>query len=261
MPLLLELQREFRTGLLDGDSPPVLALIVGDGLMPDERLGVYRNNVTASLTASLQSIFPVVCRLVDARFFAYAAQEFIRSSPPAAPCLAEYGGAFADFLSAFPPCRELAYLTDVARLEWALHRAASAPETTALGLAALQQVPTERAPRLTFRLAPSYAYIVSSWPVDRIWQANRAAGDGDTVSLDAGGLQVEIRRHRGEVEMRRLPPAVFAFRGALASGQPLAIAIEAALAEGGSFAVAPALAALVGEGALSGFAFSEGEQE
>ena len=44
---------------------------------------------------------PVVCRLVDRRFFAYAADPYIRAHPPAGPCLFEYGATFPDFLAAF----------------------------------------------------------------------------------------------------------------------------------------------------------------
>jgi hypothetical protein len=237
------------------------ALIAGDGLMPEERLDVYRNNVLASLTAALKGTFPVVCRLVDERFFAYATQEFIRMSPPGTPCLAEYGDAFADFLATFSPCRELVYLADVARLEWALHCAAHAPEARTLALADLQQVPAVLAPRLTFRPAPSYTYLASPWPVDRIWRVNRAEVDDESVALDAGGLQVEIRRQGGEVEMRRLPPGDFAFRRTLASGRLLAAAIEAALVEDETFAVGSALAGLIEDGALSAMTIAEGEDE
>lgn len=258
---LLDLQREFRAALLGGGAESALRHIADDGMHPSERLDVYRTNVMASLTAALAASFPVVCRLVDERFFAYVAGEFIRSRPPAAPCLAEYGAEFPRFLAAFPPCRDLVYLRDVAHLEWAMHRAANAPEAARLTALALRGISAEAAPRLTFRMAPSYAYVASPWPIDRIWRENRTRAAEEVIDLAEGGIQAEIRRACGVVEMHRLPPSVFAFRQALARGRRLAGAIEAALAEDEGFAVAPALAELIDEGAFSGFAIAEGEQE
>jgi hypothetical protein len=119
MPTLPELQTAFRVALLEGDkhaSALMEAEIESGDLSASERLAVYRNNVFAALSDALRETFPVVCRLVDERFFAYAAHEFIAAHPPSRPALFEYGGAFPDFLAGFPPCRELAYLPDVARL-------------------------------------------------------------------------------------------------------------------------------------------------
>src|SRR5215510_15471186 len=126
MPSLRDVQARFAEGLL-GDDGAIADLVAGDGLDPRARLAVYRHHVLTTLTAALEAAFPVVCRLVDPRFFAYAADAFVRQHPPAGPCLDEYGGAFADFLAAFEACTHLSWLPDVARLEWAIHRASHAP--------------------------------------------------------------------------------------------------------------------------------------
>src|SRR5262249_49195648 len=134
---LHDLQAAFADALLGGSALPggngasgaeadgarVIGLIAGDGLAPEARLAIYQHHVTSSLTAVLEGAYPVVCWLVDPRFFAYAAEVYIRANPPASPCLQEYGASFADFLRSFPPCRHLAYLPDVARLEGAMHSA------------------------------------------------------------------------------------------------------------------------------------------
>jgi len=43
-----------------------------------------------------EATFPVVCRLVDRRFFGFAADRYIHDHLPAGPCLFEYGGTFID---------------------------------------------------------------------------------------------------------------------------------------------------------------------
>src|SRR5260370_8274137 len=112
MPMLAlrEVQAAFRRALLDGDDGALAALVAADGIAATERLAVYRNNVQISLTDALRDTFPAVCRIVDERFFAYAAHIFLGRHPPRRACLAEYGAGFADFLPPFPPCPYLVYL-------------------------------------------------------------------------------------------------------------------------------------------------------
>ncbi len=108
MSTLLELQLELRRAVLGGDTAALVAAIRGDGLDPAARLQIYRNHAIATLGAVLEGTFPVVCRLVDKRFFAYAAHEYVREHPPHSRCLVEYGADFADFLAGFEPCKDLA---------------------------------------------------------------------------------------------------------------------------------------------------------
>src|SRR5574342_626775 len=121
MRTLHELQSDFAWAIWREDAGPVAALIAADGLRPEARVRVYWNHVFSSLTEALETTYPVVCRLVDRRFFGFAADHYIRSHPPVTPCLFEYGATFGDFLAHFPPCSAHPYLADVARLEWAMN--------------------------------------------------------------------------------------------------------------------------------------------
>jgi hypothetical protein len=192
-PKLLELQRQLRRAVLGGDTAALVAAIRGDGLDPAARLRIYRNHAFATLSAVLEGTFPVVCRLVDERFFAYAAHEYLRAYPPHSRCLVEYGAEFADFLVRFEPCKDLPYLPDVARFEWALNIAAMVREAAALPIEALAAVPREKAARLTVRLQPSASYFASRWPIDTIWQANQQS-------------EVPTVRSRTRRYLRRDPP-------------------------------------------------------
>src|SRR5262252_6569432 len=173
MPTLRELQRQVHQAVLGGDTAEIVAAIRGDGLDPAARIGTYRNHFFATLGGLLQVTFPVVCRLVDERFFAFAAHEYVREHPPRSRCLVKYGADFADFLADFEPCKALPYLADVARLEWALNIALGVQEAAPLPLRALAEVPTNEAANVVLRLQPSLRYVVSPWPIDAIWQANQ----------------------------------------------------------------------------------------
>ena len=165
---LRDLQRQFQMAMLGGDTAEIVAAIRGDGLDPAARIGIYRNHFFATLGASLQATFPVVCRLVDERFFAYAAHEYLRAHPPCSRRLNEYGADFADFLADFEPCSALPYLADVARFERALSIAASAQEAARLPTQALAEVPASEAAYVALRLQPSLGYVISPWPIDAI---------------------------------------------------------------------------------------------
>jgi len=263
MTSLRELQRDVRAALLGSDDAGAAAFVAGDGLAPEARLQVYRHHVLTTLTGALQAVFPVVCRLVDERFFGYAADQYIRVEPPSGPCLFEYGATFPEFLGAFPPCRDLAYLGDVARLEWAMHRALHAPDAAPLGPEAVRSVAPEAAGGLILALDASVSLLASRWPIDAIWRANQsgAAEEGVTVDLSAGGVTLEVRRRGDDVGFRVISPAVHAFRRALAGGCPLVAATEHALAADPAFDLPGELGALFREGLPIGFTRSPSTRE
>jgi hypothetical protein len=227
MPTLRETQDLFREALLGEPAPKLVDLVESDGLDPRARLAVYRHHVFTTLTATLEAAFPVVCQLVDRRFFAYVADAFIRQHPPANPCLDEYGSAFPGFLGAFEACAGLPYLPDVARLEWAVHLAAQAPDVAPLDPALLGSVAPAEMARLRFTPRPGLAYLVSAWPVDRIWRAHQ--GESEPMpDLGTGGAHLEISPSGEGVLLRPLEPAVLTFRCALFERMTLGESIEEA---------------------------------
>lgn len=231
MSALRERQAHVRDALLGTGTSAALHRIAGDGLSPEARLAIYRHHLTTTLTDVLRSTYPVVCCLVDERFFAYAADRFITAHPPESPCLFEYGEAFAGFLSSFDPCRHLVYLPDVARLEWAINAALHADDMPALDPRMLADTPGDDLVRATIRFHPSVTLLASPWPVDRIWHANQPGADPEaTVDLEVGGVCVEVRRRGDDVVLRTIARADYAFRSALHEGRSLGEAAEAALA-------------------------------
>ena len=230
MPSLSEIQRAFRSALLGGDATSAAAAVAPDGLRTAARLDIYRHHVATSLTHVLEDTYPVVRRLVDPRFFGYAAGVFIRRHPPTGPCLFEYGEGLAAFLVEFPPCRALRYLPDVARLEWALHLAHHAPSTPMVSPTAIATVPPDDLPKLRLRFHPSVRLLTSPYPVDQIWWANQPGADPEAVvDLGAGAAHLMTYRRFGDAVWEHLAPSSYTFRASLAGGAPLGQAAEVAL--------------------------------
>ena len=79
----------------------------------------------------------------------------------------------AVFLASYPPARELGYLPDVARLEWAIDQANIAADAAPFDLSALASVAPDALGEMRFQLHPSARLIASPYPVLRIWQVNQ----------------------------------------------------------------------------------------
>jgi hypothetical protein len=261
MSKLRELQCGVGQAILGQDESSIVSAILGDGLEPAQRLAIYRNHYNTSLIEALKATFPVVCRLLDPRFFAYAASEFIKQSPPRQVCLFEYGDDFPDFLALFPPCAKLVYIGDVARLEWLINSALHSCALTAIDGRDLAHLSSADYPRLILALQPSLRLIESPWPIDRIWHQNKpgAAGEG-MIDLDAGGCRLEIRQRGEDVVFRPLEAGEFALRDSLAKGRNLESSVEAALAQDPLFDTAHGLRRLFAEGLIVGFSLAPNPQ-
>jgi hypothetical protein len=236
---LARFQREFIDAVLAPRQPG------------DPRLAVYHRSSRANREGALAAAYPVVLRLVGEAYFSEAAARYAEASPSRSGDLGAYGSGFGAFLAAYPHARELPYLADVARLEWALHESRHAAQAAGLDYAALGAVPAEALGRLRMRLRPCVRLVASSYPILAIWEANQAGRDG-TPERTQGGESVVVRRG---ADLEAVPAAVGTAEWTLlqcfARGEPLA----AAAAECGrrGLAFEPALAALAALEVLGGF--------
>ena len=222
MPSLREIQTGFARAILDQAAPEWLAAIDPGRFGVERHVQVYRHNVTASLTGALAAVYPVIVRLVGRGFFDYAADAYLRQAPPRSGNLHDFGESFGDFLRAFPAAADLPYLRDVARLEWAWHRAFHAADAPALDIEQLARVTPADYPRLRFGLHPSAQLLESPYPILHIWQVNQPEHAGDArVDLAAGGDRLLVVRPAIEVKIARLSATEFDFLRACAGGTTL----------------------------------------
>lgn len=240
-PSLPELQRRFAAALQDSTGA-------------DARIGAYRNTVVANYRNALGATYRVVRELTGTPFFNTAVDAFTASHPSTSGDLNAYGGELADFLASYPYGRELDYLADVARLEWALdeaHRAADPSGTPASTLAALAAIPGPEVATQRFALDPSCRFLHSPHPVMRIWQVHQPDHEGDRqVDLRAGGDHLLIRREDATPVIERLPAGDYAFLVSLAAGADLSAALEAALNADATFDLGTALRTHIASGVI-----------
>src|SRR5262249_19551793 len=149
------LQRDFAAALHDGDFEAAARRVRAAGVLPAERLALYRRNMRATQHDALAATYPVVRRLVGDAFFRVLVLDYLRTRPSRSGNLDELGGELPAFVAAYAPAADLAYLGDVARLEWACHESALAAEAPAWDAAALARLPEGEQGAVRLRLHPS----------------------------------------------------------------------------------------------------------
>ena len=217
MPPLAELQTDFARAILAGAVPDI-------GLAPGrvpaaDAMRVYRNTVIGGLVNALRLTYPTVDALLGEAFFDQAAAIFAATHPPVSGRLAGYGEGFIAFLAGHVP--SLPYLADVARLDWAMERAA---ETRDAGVRyALDS-------HVTMEWPVSLRLLTLDFPADAI---KAALGDDEAlaaISLNPGRRDVLVWRRGGQVLTRAISGAAADFVDAMLAGQGAEAALSRALA-------------------------------
>jgi hypothetical protein len=122
MSELAALQAEMAHALLSGRYEALARRVRPGPLLAKEALSVHRNTALHGLTNALRLAYPTVCALVGEDFFEQAARTFALAHPPRSAWLTGYGGGFVAFLESYEAARELPYLPDVARFDFALEQ-------------------------------------------------------------------------------------------------------------------------------------------
>lgn len=88
---------------------------------------IYRKNLVFGLCGALQKTFPFCCYLLGETNFTFLCRDYIYENPSRSSDVIDYGANFPDFLVVRGEIRDLPFLPDIARLEWAAERAFYSP--------------------------------------------------------------------------------------------------------------------------------------
>lgn len=194
-------------------------------------LKAYQSNGRALAERALLAAYPVLAQMLGAESFAALARALWHASPPQCGDIAQWGGTLADFVSASPQLVDDPYLADVARVEWALHCCASAPNAE-LQAATLALLGSHDLDALQLQLAPGAALIRSPWPVASMVLAHTEGGvtlAEAATRLRAGEAENALVWRQGyRPRVRQALPDEDWFVAALLRGVPLGAAMDAA---------------------------------
>ena len=252
MPLALrDLQAAFAAHVTGGDRADLVAAVAGDTIPAAARLNVYRHHVFESLGTALAATFSTVLALVGTDFFRDLARAFVRHALPLQPVLSEYGADFPAFITGYQAARNLPYLADVGRLDWALNLAFHAPLGGRLKAEDLSAVPVERLPSMAIALAVGAVLVSSRYPLDRIWAASQPGATSETVDLNSGAANLLVLRRPDDAGFVSLSAGEAAFVAALAEAMSLEQAAGRAFEADPAFELSTSFARLLALGAFA----------
>ena len=217
-------------------------------------IGVYRNNFRGNLHDTLASAYPVLRQLVGEDFFRLLAKRFIEQQASRSGNLHRYGSEMAEFLAQFENTQHLVYLPDMARLEWAYHRAYFADDVPPFDLARLANIAPDAYAGLRWQLHPSCTLLTTAYPVAAIWQAHQEIEAADfNIDLLSGGDRLLVYRKDLSVDIVRIAPASLHWLAQLQQGTGMGDATETTSSAHPDFDVATTLQHLIAQGVLVNF--------
>jgi hypothetical protein len=223
----------------------------GVGTSAQRGLQAYQRNGHVLAERALRAAYPVLAHLLGVANFEELARAHWHAQPPQCGDIGEWGGHLSEFIANSVQLREVPYLPDVARAEWALHRCALARDQAA-DLTTLALLTTEDPQTLTLSLAPGVTTLGSAWPLASLLLAHLKnspslaelaqqlqSGVAQDIVLWRAGFQPQLRQALpGEPVLLRalqdgvaLEPAVGAATG-LDFSEWLALAVQTGLVLG-----------------------------
>jgi Putative DNA-binding domain len=240
---LAEDQQTLLRAVLGGQGDDALRALLGSTASdaPDQSLArrgllAYQSHGLALAERALGAAYPVIAQLMGAENFAALAQHFWRRQPPACGDMAQWGDGLATVLAAAPQLADEPFLADVARVEWALHRAAIAADSSA-DLASFELLSADLPATPSLTLSPGVWLLDSAFPVVSLIHAHHLPAEDRKPALAHAaallacgtGEKALVWREGFKPRLRQLGAAEQALLLALQAGHSL----EAALTQAG----------------------------
>ncbi len=217
-------------------------------------LDIYRNNYRGNLHDALSHAYPVIEQLVGKDYFRYLSRHYVDRHPSVSGNLHQYGAEMAEFIAGFESAKGLAYLPDVAELEWACHCAYFAEDAGKLDVMALAKIPQAQYADLILNTHPSCQMVRSDYPIASIWNAHQPDADGDFhVTLDGIPSHTLVSRKDHAMKISALSEPEATWLAWIRSGASLGEATDAAVNQCAAFDLHGLLLKLIDDGVLIHF--------
>ncbi len=233
--------------------------LTGPGDAESLRIGlsIHRNTIYKALTDALRANYPTVEQLVGDEWFMASAHAFLAKNLPQEPSLCAFGAAYPDFLSTLPAAGEMPYLPGIARIDRFWSEAHIAADAHVMPPKALEGFSPDSLFDLRLRLHPGVRFGWFAEPAPSIWKMNRPPSAPIQTDLDWVAEGALIARPHGEVVMKILDAASFAFLEECSAGATLGQAATKALELDPVAELTTRIAELIAFGAFMSFAPSD----
>ncbi|MFZ6775582.1 putative DNA-binding domain-containing protein [Undibacterium sp. Ji83W] len=263
---LAEIQEQFALALLQPSSPVQASALFHTHPFQDDRLALYRGNLTAIWTSALKNAYPVLYQLVGNDYFEQVVRAFGRACPSESGDLNQFGAKLAEFLKTIPDAADYPYFPDVAALEWQIHAAYYAADANVISLADLLQgvaASGQDVQAVQLEFHPAVSLYTSEWDSVAIWLAHQA----NTETGTDAGLPENIRqicyglvcRNNWSVELQAINKPAWLALTALQQGSRLGTVLEIALDADSEFEINAHLQSWFAAGLFAKFKFPDNQ--
>ncbi len=196
---LESLQHDFIQAIFGGNKTPAEEYVIGDDLLTaEQRFGIYKGSVHGILTQALATMFPVCEALVGEEFFSKMCDLFINEYPPKTSYFSEYGADLPHFLSTFEHVKDIPYITDIARLEWARQTVWHAQDDQDTDFSSLATLDEAQQSEVIFQLSKNMHLIESDYRIDELWFAHQEDSEIVIKDIDINqAIKLIIRKDQG----------------------------------------------------------------
>jgi hypothetical protein len=170
----------------------------------EARWHVYTHGYRARLAEALSEDFRAIHRILGEEVFESLLERYLSQCAPRSYDLGHAGDRLAGFLMSDRLTAELPFLTDLARLEWAMVEAFVAEDAEPLDPRELERLGPEAAAALRFTLQPAASIVRSSWPLDELWATRDQPDDAIDVELEGRPVTVAVLRRGWSVRCEAL---------------------------------------------------------
>ncbi|MBP6336637.1 MAG: putative DNA-binding domain-containing protein [Vitreoscilla sp.] len=142
----------------------------------DAGLRAYRHNAMATAWRALAAAYPTLQQLLGDEAMKALARDLWHSHPPVRGDLAWFGAELPPHLATLADYAGMPWLADLARLDWAVHRAGFAGDAKP-GVEDLALLGEHDPQCLGMVWAPGCTWLSSAWPVEALWRAHQSSTD------------------------------------------------------------------------------------
>jgi hypothetical protein len=166
---LKELQTQFANHIYNSENTKIFSEITNHKASIADRMQVYRNNVFGNFESVLEIIYPTTKQIVGEGYFYSLSTLYHQKYYSESGNLDEYGKYFSTLIRSLEKEHNLAYLKDIANLEWKYHWAYFGKDVPVFDLEKFQKLKQKDLFKLKFKLHPSCQLIHSKYPIYSIW--------------------------------------------------------------------------------------------
>lgn len=171
MLALRDWQEHLQLAILAGEtSPQLLQSVRRQGVIAQQRIGVYQDAYRLRLAEALASNYPAIALYLGDIEFSVMAQAYTAAHPSRDASIRWFGDKLGAFLCAQVPWSSDPVLRELALFEWALRHTVDAADAPVLTVEALQALPPEQWPELCLTLQPAATPLHLDWNTPAFWR-------------------------------------------------------------------------------------------